>query len=30
MPRGNKTPAEGYKNRLKIDIKVAEKPEIGR
>jgi hypothetical protein len=30
VPRGNKTPAEGHGNRLKVDIKVAEGPEVGR
>jgi hypothetical protein len=30
VPRGGKTPAEGYKNRLKVDIEVAEGPEVGR
>jgi hypothetical protein len=30
VPRSDKTPAEGHRNRLKIDIKVAEGPEVGR
>jgi hypothetical protein len=30
VPRGDKTPAERHGNRLKVDIEVAEGPEIGR
>jgi hypothetical protein len=30
MLRDNKTPAEGHRNRSKVDIEVAEGPEVGR
>jgi hypothetical protein len=30
VPRSDKTPAEGHENRLKVDIEVAEGPEVGR
>jgi hypothetical protein len=30
VPRGDKTPAEGHGNRLKVNIEVAEGPEVGR
>jgi hypothetical protein len=30
VPRGDKTPAEGHGNRSKVDIEVAEGPEVGR
>jgi hypothetical protein len=30
VPKSDKTLAEGYGNRLKVDIEVAEGPEVGR
>jgi hypothetical protein len=30
VPRGYGTPAEGHGNGLKVDIEVAEGPEVGR
>jgi hypothetical protein len=30
VPRGYRTPAEGHRNKKKVDIKVAEGQEVGR